>query len=723
MWNQRLIWLHVITDSLVALSYYSIPAALFVVATKRKNSVPVRPLLLLFGLFIAFCGAGHVMDIVSIWRPIYWLKGFWNAGTALTSVVTALVLIPQVAEFVSMPERTEALRREKALLEEKHGVLQAVLESVSEGILLVNQSGLPLTQNLAAREILGTAGHDGRILPVDWPGHATVDHDIQKLPDGRVIERSTKAVPGFGQLYVLQDITERLRSEELRRRLEFVVRSVKQGFALVSFEEGEIQMTNPSMAALHGYREEELIGKNLSEVFAGTPEEQQNILEMLRELSLREKFWEGEFSGLRKDHSTFPSWLRVNLHQDGEQRFLSLSEFDITEQKQTQAETAKLQDKLRQKQKLESLGVLAGGVAHDFNNLLTGIMGNTSLALDLLASDNLARPQLEDVLMASERAAALTKQLLAYSGKGRFVIKPLNLSQLMQETQSLVKASVPRTVQLQMHLRQDLPYVEADPTQMQQLMMNLVINAAEAIGEKPGIVQVTTGTQTLEEQDIIAGFLNDELKPGQYVYVEVQDNGCGMSEQTKAQIFDPFFTTKFTGRGLGLAAALGIIRGHKGTLKVYSELGLGSTFKVYLPAWQGEKKETQKSTLSKNLHGSGTVLVVDDEDVVRNTTASTLRRYGYHVLLAHNGLEGIEMLTQADSEISLVLLDLTMPVMSGEEALRHFRRIRPYIPIILTSGFNESEAVQRLAGDDFSGFLQKPYTSLQLAEIVKKAMA
>ena len=386
-----------------------------------------------------------------------------------------------------------------------------------------------------------------------------------------------------------------------------------------------------------------------------------------------------------------------------------------------QAEATAFQGKLLQAQKLESLGVLAGGVAHDFNNLLTGILGNASLALDSVGPFSSVRPLLQQVVKAAERAADLTRQLLAYSGKGRFIVEPMSLSALAEETRQLVQLSVTKSVQLKMNLKKDLPLVEVDAAQLQQLLMNLVING-EAMGEEAGTVQVTTGTQQLEEGDIAAGFASDQIQPGVYVFVEVQDTGCCMNEETKRQIFDPFFTTKFTGRGLGLAAALGIVRGHGGTIKVYSVLNMGSTFKVFLPVAKDQSTLQVVNSTSAGLNGRGTVLVIDDEDMVRTTAKLTLTHFGYEVELAENGLRGVERFKESPEIFSAVLLDLTMPVMGGEEALRRIQSVRSDVPVVLTSGFNEQEAVRRFAGKRLAGFLQKPFTSQQLAQAIRNAV-
>jgi len=373
---------------------------------------------------------------------------------------------------------------------------------------------------------------------------------------------------------------------------------------------------------------------------------------------------------------------------------------DIDQQKRTG-------EAMREAQKLESIGLLAGGVAHDFNNLLTGILGNASLVLEELPEGSRLRPMLESVMLASERAADLTRQLLAYSGKGRFFVQATDLSALVREISSLIHSSIPKKVALRLELDPDLPMVEADPTQIQQLVMNLVINGAEAIGEdRSGSVVVATNYRP--ELDCVA--------------IRVTDDGCGMDESVRRHIFDPFFTTKFTGRGLGLAAALGIVRGHKGTIRIESEPGRGSTFEILLPAAGAHESPALLLTSDRELRGAGAVLVIDDEEVVRNIATATLERYGYSVLLATNGQEGVELFRKRHGAVSLVLLDMMMPVMGGEEALDEILRIRPDVPVIASSGYSESIAKERFGGRGLAAFLQKPYSAKKLADAVKAVL-
>lgn len=369
-----------------------------------------------------------------------------------------------------------------------------------------------------------------------------------------------------------------------------------------------------------------------------------------------------------------------------------------------------LEEQLRHAQKLESIGLLAGGIAHDFNNLLTGIMGNASLLLDSLILSDSERIMLDDVIRATEQAAILTRQLLAYAGKGKFVIELVGLSELVQDIGHLIRSSIPRTAEVILDLDRNLPPVEADPSQMQQLVMNLVINAAEAIGEERGRVRIRTALRT--------------LGTASYVCLEVRDSGCGMDAATQGQIFDPFFTTKFTGRGLGLSAVQGIVRGHKGFIEVESASGAGSTFTVLLPpAPPAMRNNAAGEPETEALWGSGTILIADDEPLVRRTARVALERYGYRVHLAQNGSEAVDLFRSLKDDLAAVVLDLTMPVMGGEEAYREMHRIRADIPVIISSGYDELEAMRRFAGQGAAGFLKKPYTARKLAEKLKSTLA
>jgi signal transduction histidine kinase/CheY-like chemotaxis protein len=378
--------------------------------------------------------------------------------------------------------------------------------------------------------------------------------------------------------------------------------------------------------------------------------------------------------------------------------------------------------RLREAQKLESLGLLAGGVAHDFNNLLVGVIGNASLAQDMLPPDHPALELLTGVLKAGEQAAHLTRQMLAYAGKGRFVVEALDLSALVSEMSGLVRPSISKKITLHLDLEQFLPPVQADRGQIQQVFMNLAINAAEAIGSHEGRVTVSTGIRDVDDRYLRLHPEAAELRPGKYVYLAVSDTGCGMDDATRARIFDPFFSTKFTGRGLGLAAVAGILRGHKGAIAVESAPGKGSCFTVLFAAAEGLAAERHVAARNAALQGSGVVLVVDDEKPVRDLVKRVLERNGYTVLLAESGLAAIDLLKRHPGDIALAMLDLSMPQMGGDEVLPELRKIRPEIKVLVSSGYSESETMTLFKGQRVSGFIQKPYTGADLAEKVKACL-
>jgi signal transduction histidine kinase/CheY-like chemotaxis protein len=384
------------------------------------------------------------------------------------------------------------------------------------------------------------------------------------------------------------------------------------------------------------------------------------------------------------------------------------------------SEHRKLEDRLREAAKLESIGLLAGGVAHDFNNILTGILGNASLALERLQSNHPARSLLEDTLRSTERAADLTRQLLAYAGKGHFIVRAVNLSELIREISRLLRTSIPRNVDLDLRLPQDLPPLEADATQLQQLVMNLVINGAEAIGESAGTVRVTVQAIHASTEWLRSMAFHTELEAGEYLSMEVQDDGCGMDAATLRRVFDPFFTTKFTGRGLGLAAATGIVRAHHGGIRVSSSVGNGSLFHIILPVSRTAAITAVAEPGPEATSGSGTILLVDDDEMIRNVAKAALERYGYTVVLASNGKEALDIYRGVFYSISMVVLDLTMPRMSGQETVANLMAINSGVKVLLTSGFDETETVRRFTGKGLAGFLQKPFSAAALTSKVRE---
>ncbi len=349
-------------------------------------------------------------------------------------------------------------------------------------------------------------------------------------------------------------------------------------------------------------------------------------------------------------------------------------------------------------QKFESLGILAGGIAHDFNNFLVGIMGNVDLALSKSPPDSAVHSYLRRIELAAQRAADLTNQMLAYSGKGRFVVEAVDVSHLVGEMEHLLATVVSKSAVLSFDLAPGLPPIEADASQLRQVVMNLITNASDSLGDREGSIRVTTGFS--------AG------NAGAHVYVDVADTGCGMDPDTCDRIFDPFYTTKEKGRGLGLAAVQGIVRGHRGTLSVRSAPGKGTTFRIAFPAAAGAAvphgRPIPGTDGRSRPPGCGTILVVDDEEIVRNLASDVLRQQGFVVLTASDGLEGVETLRK-HPEVAAVVLDMTMPRMGGVEASHEMRRIAPNVPVILCSGYTEQDTAKQLDSRTPVDFVQKPY--------------
>ena len=379
-----------------------------------------------------------------------------------------------------------------------------------------------------------------------------------------------------------------------------------------------------------------------------------------------------------------------------------------------------IEAKVLEVQKLESLGVLAGGIAHDFNNLLVAILGNASLALLDLPEDSPARQSIADIEVASQRAGELARQMLAYSGRSRFQVEPIELGELVRELMTLLQVSIGKSVVIKLDLSKDPIIVDADAAQLRQVVMNLVINAADAIGDRSGFVTIRVGQLRADAAYLADVHPEAELAAGHYAALEVSDTGMGMDTATQARIFDPFFTTKFAGRGLGLAAVLGIVRGHGGALRVYSEIGRGSTFRIVLPL--SASSPAPVGDADEVWFGTGRVLTVDDDLMVRSVARRLLQSFGLTVVEAAGGREAIDCFAADPDGIDAILLDLTMPDVGGPEVFREVRAIRPDVPIVLMSGYHEDEVGAAFDGDGLAGFVQKPFTPADLAKRMRVAL-
>jgi PAS domain S-box-containing protein len=541
-------------------------------------------------------------------------------------------------------------------------------------------------------------------------------------------------VVGLGK--IIRDDTRKKRAEELLQYqlnlADAIATNAAEALLLVD-SDGRSTFVNPTAERMFGWTQDEFVGQILHEKLEcrradGTPcrpEEYPHMKVLASGQTLRT---ESAFFVHRDGRPVPISCSIAPIRSDGGIAGAIMVVRDLTEQRLAEATQRENEEALQQAQKLESIGVLAGGIAHDFNNLLTGIMGNAGLARRAIAAGRTeqAAGLLRDVLAASERAADLTRQLLAYAGKGRFVIMPVDLCKLVSEVSTLIRTSISKKITLVIDVPDDCPLIEADRAQLQQLVMNLVINGGEAIGDAPGTLTVRIRTEHFTERRERPRTEGFPIVTGDYVRIDVTDTGTGMDAETRSRIFEPFFTTKFQGRGLGLSAALGIVRGHRGAISVRSEPGQGTTFTILLPVPRESRRPQRASGhvgVERDLQGVGTVLVADDEEGVRSLVASVLREAGYTVELAKDGAEAVQRLRALGDRVRLILLDLTMPILGGAEVAMELRQLQPDIPIVAMSGYGDIEVMQQFSEVGVDDFLPKPFTPDQLAGKVRDVLA
>ena len=622
-WEPLLVGIHVGSDLVVGISYYSIPFAMFYFAYRRRD-IPFFKIFILFALFILSCGTTHFFSAYTIYRPAYWLEGYAKVVTAIVSAFTAIVFIPRIPEAISLPSVIDSLEEIKQL----------------NGELALKNRELQMA-NFSIENVLDC---------VYWVS-----------ADGRILH------------------------------------------------------VNNAVCQTLGYSIEEMLRFTIAELDPHYPRER--WAEHWSQLKAKKSLLI-ETQHRRKDGTLLEVEISANyISFEGQESICAIVR-DITSRKRAESDRVELEKQLLHAQKLESLGVLAGGIAHDFNNILMAVIGNADLALMKLAPESPVTENLHAIENAAARAADLAKQMLAYSGKGKFVVETIDLNRLVEEMLHMLKVSISKNAVLHLNLTSDLPTVEADATQIRQVIMNLVINASEAIGDRSGVIAVSTGYMDCDRSYLNGVWMDESIAEGTYIYLEVSDTGCGMDKEVLAKIFDPFFTTKFTGRGLGMSAVMGIVRGHNGSMKVYSEPDKGTTFKLLLPANRRFTEEPDGDEQQEFRIGGGKVLLVDDEETVQATGGKMLRELGFEVLTAGDGLEAVELF-KAHRDIGFVLLDLTMPHMDGQQCFRELRTLDPAVMVIMSSGYNEHEVSQRFVGKGLAGFLQKPYklSELKLAII------
>lgn len=646
--------------------------------------------------------------------------------------------LDRARERIARLERELSDRRHATLLRDADERFRVLVENSPDVIMITDRESTVLFINytlphLTVEEVTGTCAADYLVdehrvryrEAVDAVFESGTSRSLEIAAAGpswwlaRVNPIKNDRADVEAVLVIATDITERKRTEEALREGEnkFRVLAETTTAAIFMLQGEDMRYANPAASRITGYSEDEI---------------------------LRMKFWElihpehwdavKERGRARQAGADVPArWEVKLLTKSGEVRWVdyvgTLFEFggdlavlgtavDITERKRVEEERQSLEAQVQHAQKLESLGVLAGGIAHDFNNLLTGILGSASLAIMKVPEGSPATEQLQRILTAAEKAADLTNQMLAYAGKGHFVMGPLDMNELVQEVIPLVRTSISKKTTLRQSFAENLPCIEADKTQMQQVVMNLITNASEALDGKEGEVLLRTGAVE------VRGDSDSPEKPTARVFIEVSDTGSGMDVDTKSKIFDPFFTTKFTGRGLGLAAVQGIVRAHHGTIRVESQPSRGTTFTVLLPASrQRAPSLLDETAMPSDDDGAGTILVIDDEANVRDVARVALEERGFTVLLASDGYEAIEIFRGRAADVAAVLLDLSMPRMSGEETLAELRRLKRDVRIVLTSGYNEEEIAAKFTGKGLAGFVQKPFRATDLVEKIQAVLS
>ncbi|WP_246043682.1 PAS domain-containing protein [Geomonas edaphica] len=565
---------------------------------------------------------------------------------------------------------------------------------------------------------------DRAVMEGNRPKYHIIEQQLQA--SGRHLWVDTTKVPlcddtgtVTGILGVYDNITERKMIEEARDRalamLESLLASSPTAILVYEGESGACVKANQAAADLAGGTVQQLLSQNFREVPSW-----EAGMRAAAELVLSD----GQTRSIEiSTTSSFGKLLQVEcflsrFDVEGKHHLMFIA-VDMTERKRLEQEKRLIESQMLHVQKLESLGVLAGGIAHDFNNILMVILGNADLALMRMAPDSPASENLAQIEQAASRAADLARQMLAYSGRGKFVIEKLDMTRLVQEMGQMLEVSISKKVILRYDFAPGLPPVSGDATQLRQVVLNLVLNASEAVGDANGMIVISTKRLFCDRAYLSESWIDDRLPEGDYVVLEVSDNGCGMAREVIPRIFDPFFTTKFTGRGLGMAAVLGIVRAHHGAIKVYSEKGRGSTFRLLLPCVEGYADHHEAADPGPLWRGSGTVLLADDEESIRGLGRDMLETMGFDVLLACDGQEALEVYRRHKEEIVCVLLDLTMPHLDGEQTFRALRELQPDVKVVISSGYNEQEVTMKFVGAGPSGFIQKPYRVNEMSRTLR----
>ncbi len=658
--------LHLTADVLLAVAYGTLAAALLRLVRTRRMVFP--GLFALFGAFLAASALTHAAAAFTVQEPAAWLNGSLKLFTATLSLIAGGALVRAFPNVLKLPTRAELEQRVQSRTTDLSAVndrLRSEIAQREQAEAEVHRLNHELRTRLAEVQTLFKVLPVGVVIATDAScRRIRSNHAFAEMLGLPVPQTHAFSAPPF-------DAPSHLRvsqqGRELRNDEQPMPRAIAHNAAVRDFEE---TISRPD-------------GITLEVIVNAVP---------IRDL-------EGRPCGCV---ATFQ---------------------DISAHKQVEKKRLDFERKLLQSQKLESIGVLAGGIAHDFNNLLTGVIGHANFARGELARGVTAiDPLLAQVELSAQRAAELCRQLLAYAGKGRLVVRLIDLNVAVQQTVPLLNLSITKKVTLDLQLADGLPPFRGDPTQINQVLMNLVANASEAIGPGVGTVTIRTERVTLSPMDMLTLTTSPDMEPGTYISLEVRDTGCGIPPEAINHIFEPFFTTKFVGRGLGLAAVLGIVQGHRGGIRVSSQAGAGTIFELFFPVVAAPSREAQ-SGLPGSTASRGTVLVVDDDETIRGFANRALAAAGYAVVSAVDGEDALNKLRRDPVNFDAVLLDLSMPKLDGEDTLMALRMLAPNLPVILTSGYSEQTVAQRFVGRGLADFLPKPFVSEALVSSINAAVS
>jgi len=612
--------------------------------------------------------------------------------------------------YVSDPETGEVLYINDTLRREFGDVTGHKCHEVFQGLELPCED---CPNDEIFGENLGKAHHRESLQPRNNRWYRGISRAI-RWPDGRLVRYEMGI-----------DITDRKLAEAALEESEHKYRSLVENVPDIIYAldaQGRLTSINEGGLNLLGYDSDELLGHHFT-AFIHPDDQEMTVDAFQKALTTGRQGPRGlTFRVLKRNGEAVWVSLNSNMTFDEDGEFLEEHGVarDITQRKRVEEEKQRYEEQLRQTQKLESLCVMASGFAHDFNNLLMSILGNVGVALANTPESSPSHENLINIKNVTRKATEMAGQMLAYAGKGGFNVQPLDLNEVIREMAPHLEESTSKTIAIHYDLAAELPSVKADPTHVRQVVTGLLTNAAEAIGDDRGFVLISTQAADRLPNDIDLSYVDEGAIYDGFVSLEVSDTGCGMDEETAKKIFDPFYSTKFTGRGMGLAAVLGIIRRNHGAVAVRSIVGEGTEFAIYLPATDVPAEKSRPLNAEVPIwRGSGTILVVDDEESVRNAVKIMLQFGGFDVITASDGEEALHVFERRSEEIKLIVLDLTMPRMSGDEVLRQLEKIRRDIKVLLSSGLGEQDVLERFRDRRSVAFIQKPYRLDQLLERIR----